>query len=50
MNEFITTSDNVKVNVSNSKTDHVAFEKKFSKSLTIAELKVISKEGLDCKN
>lgn len=34
-----TTSDFIKVNVSNSKTDGIAFEKKFPKSLTIAELK-----------
>lgn len=34
-----TSSDFVKVNVSNSKTDSIAFEKKFPKSLTISDLK-----------
>lgn len=36
----IITSDFVKVNVTNSKNDSVAFEKKFPKKLTILELKV----------
>lgn len=33
-------SDYIKANVSNSHNDNVAFEMKFSKDLTIAQLKV----------
>jgi hypothetical protein len=36
----VISSDTVKVNVSNSFNDVVSFEKKFSKSLPIHELKV----------
>lgn len=36
----IITGDFVKVNVTNSKNDSVAFEKKFPKKFTILELKV----------
>lgn len=36
----IKTPDIVTVNVSNSKTDAVAFERRFAKSMTIDEFKV----------
>lgn len=39
-NVHIITSDFIKVNVTNSKNDSVAFEKKFPKKFTILELKV----------
>ena len=37
----IVTSDSVKINISNTQTDNITFEKKFDKKLTIFELKVI---------
>lgn len=33
-------SDFIKVNISNSKTEAISFEKKFAKDTTIADLKV----------
>lgn len=36
----IITTDNVKINVSNSQNNVVSFEKRFDKKLSIAELKV----------
>jgi hypothetical protein len=36
----IITSDTVKINVSNSQNNVISFEKKFNKSLLIAEMKV----------
>lgn len=40
----IVTADFVKVNVTNSKTDAVVFERKFPKNLTILEFKVRNKK------
>lgn len=37
----VITSDFAKVNVTNSQNDAVAFEKKFAKTLSIEELKVM---------
>lgn len=40
MTTIQSTSDFITVNVTNSKSDHVGFERKFDKSLKVADLKV----------